>query len=335
MKNGILKKNFSMIVTIGLFLLLFLVGSINYKGFASFQVFNTLFIDNAYLIIITVGITFVIISGGIDISVGSLVAFICMFSADLLQKGMNAYLVILICLAIGTFGGYIMGCFVHYFNIQPFIVTLAGQFLYRGFCFLISTKSISIDNSTFRWMASQKIKFSPKTYISISVIICLVVVILGLIILKYTKFGRGVYAIGGNQQSAALMGLNVPRIRVGVYALNGFCGALGGIVFAIYTLSGYGLQNIGLEMDAIASAVIGGTLLTGGVGNVVGSMFGVLIQGVILTLINFQGTLSSWWTKVAIAVLLCIFIILQRVLSIRGGKTVKVKGKKEKSGKLA
>ena len=320
MKKGFFKQNFSLIVTILLFVLLFAAGSFQYKGFFSAQVFLNLFIDNAYLIVIAVGTTFVLISGGIDISVASLVAFVGMYSAHLLKNGWNPYLVMFTMLAIGTIGGLIMGYIIHYFKIQPFIVTLAGQFLYRGACFVISTTSIIIENPTYTAIASYQIRFSKKSYISISVVIALVVVLVAFLVAKFTKFGRSIYAVGGNEQSAGLMGLPVAKIKIAVYALSGFCGALGGIVFSFYTLSGYGLQNIGLEMDSIASAVIGGTLLTGGVGNVVGTMFGVLIQGVIQTLVIFQGNLSSWWTKVAIASLLCIFIVLQRFISIKGEK---------------
>lgn len=316
MKSSFLNRNFSLVVTIILFILLFSAGSLKYKGFFSAQVFLNLFIDNAYLIIIAVGITFVIISGGIDISVASLVAFVGMLSAFLLQIGLSPFLVMLLMLVIGTTGGFLMGYIIHHFKIQPFIATLAGQFFYRGACFIISTTSIIIDNPTYSFIANHQIKLAPKAYISISVVIALVVVAAGFVISRFTKFGRAVYAVGGNEYSASLMGLPVARTKVAVYSLSGFCGALGGIVFSFYTLSGYGLQNIGLEMDAIASSVIGGTLLTGGVGSIIGSMFGVLIQGIIQTIIIFQGNLSSWWTKVAVASLLCLFIVLQRVISV-------------------
>ncbi len=315
---SMLKKNFSIIVTILLFVVLFIAGAATYKGFLNAQVFLNLLIDNAYLIIVAIGMTFVLISGGIDISVGSVVAFVCMFSAHLLQKGWNPVAVMLLSLTVGTFGGFIMGYMIHCYEVQPFIATLAGQFLYRGICYVISTESISITNPTYSFIANYQIRLAPKMYISISVVIALLMVAVTAIVLKYTKFGRNVYAIGGNEHSAGLMGLPVAHVKISVYALSGFCAALGGIVFSFYTLSGYGLQNIGLEMDAIASAVIGGTLLTGGVGTVIGSMFGVLIQGIIQTIIIFQGNLSSWWTKVAVAALLCLFVVLQRVIETKG-----------------
>jgi simple sugar transport system permease protein len=134
--------------------------------------------------------------------------------------------------------------------------------------------------------------------------------------LRFTRFGRGVYAVGGSEQSAVLMGLPVAKIKIAVYAISGFCAALAGVVFSFYTLAGYSLQNMGLEMDAISSAVIGGTLLSGGVGSVIGTTFGALIQGVIQTIVTYQN-LNTWWTKVTIAALLCIFIVIQRAIALR------------------
>jgi len=316
-RNNIFRNNLSLTVTIVLFVLFFAVGGFTFRGFFSGQVFANLFIDNAYLIIIAVGETIVIISGGIDISVSSVVAFVCMCSAWMLQHGWAPGVVMPLMLVIGTFGGYLMGYIIYNYNVQPFIATLAGQFFYRGLCSVISTQSIRIDNPAYTFISNFQIAITKDTFISISVVVAIIVVIAASLALKYTKFGRSVYAVGGNRQSAMLMGLNVRRTSIGVYALSGFCAALGGLVFSLYTLSGYGLQNIGLEMDAIAACVIGGTLLTGGVGKVLGSMFGVLIQGVIQTIIIFQGTLSSWWTKVTVAALLCLFILLQRVVAIR------------------
>jgi simple sugar transport system permease protein len=129
-----------------------------------------------------------------------------------------------------------------------------------------------------------------------------------------------VYAIGGSEQSALLMGLSVPRTKVLVYTFSGLCSALAGVVFTFYMLSGYGLHAGGMEMDAISATVIGGTLLTGGFGNVVGTMFGVLIYGTIQTLIMFQGTLSSWWTKIVMGLLLLVFCLLQKAFERRSAR---------------
>ncbi|MCF6411535.1 galactofuranose ABC transporter, permease protein YjfF [Pseudalkalibacillus salsuginis] len=311
------KKYYPLLITFGLFILMFLYGSINYTGFSSPQVVLNLFIDNAFLIIVAVGMTFVILSGGIDLSVGSVIALTSMVTASLLQANISPIIVIPIALLIGPILGVIMGSLIHFYNLQPFIVTLAGMFLARGLSYVISVETIAISHPFFQFMANTKIHLG-NFYISISVLIAIVVVVAAIFLAHYTKFGRNVYAIGGNEQSALLMGLPVGKTKILIYTLSGFCSSLAGLVFTFYMLSGYGLHANGLELDAIAAVVIGGTLLTGGIGYVAGSVIGVLILGVIQTLIVFEGTLSSWWTKIAIGVLLLLFIVFQRLSSVRG-----------------
>ena len=199
------------------------------------------------------------------------------------------------------------------FKLQPFIVTLAGMFLARGACFLITTQSITINDPSFHALSGFHIDIHGAS-ITAGGLIAIATLLLAIFVAHFTRFGRNVYAVGGNERSALLMGLPVARTKVGVYALSGFCSALGGVVFTLYVLSGYGLQGQGMELDAIAATVIGGTLLTGGVGYVIGSVFGVGILGTIQTLITFDGTLSSWWTRIVIGALLCAFCLLQRVI---------------------
>jgi len=312
------RKYFSIFVTCGLFALMFAVGSYLYTGFFSLQVILNLLIDNAFLLITAVGMTFVIISGGIDLSVGSVIALTTMISATLVQEhGWSPMAVIPLVLLLGAVFGWAMGAIIHYFQIQPFIVTLAGMFLARGLCYVISIDTITIDHPFYTAVAQTKIDLPGGSYVSINVMIALIVVALAVYLAHYTRFGRNVYAIGGSEQSAHLMGLPVAQTKIGVYTLSGFCSALAGVVFTFYMLSGYGLHAVGMELDTIAAVVIGGTLLTGGIGYVVGTFFGVLIQGVIQTIISFEGTLSSWWTKIVIGLLLFMFILLQRMLSSR------------------
>ena len=310
-------KQLPLIATIVLFITMFMFGAVRYTGFLSTQVFFNLFIDNAFLIIVAVGMTFVIISGGIDLSVGSIIALTSMIAASLtMNSGFSPWLVIPICLLVGAVIGFGQGCLIHYFNLQPFIVTLAGMFLARGLSYVISVETISINHRFFDYMASKRI-FIGDSFISLSVIIALIVVMIAIYIGQSTKFGRNVYALGGNEQSALLMGLPVGKTKIMIYTFSGFCASLGGLVFTFYMLSGYGLHANGLELDTIAAVVIGGTLLTGGVGYVAGSVVGVLILGIIQTIIVFEGTLSSWWTKIAIGILLLLFIVLQRIIVIR------------------
>lgn len=310
------RKYIPIVVTILLFLLMFTAGSFRYTGFFSLQVLMNLLIDNAFLLITAVGMSFVILSGGIDLSVGSIIALSTMVSASLVQQhGWSPAVVIPLVLLMGAAFGCGMGAIIHYFKIQPFIVTLAGMFMARGLCYVISIDTITIDNPFYASVAQTKIALPGGSFISISAIIALIIAALAIFIAHYTRFGRNVYALGGSEQSSLLMGLPVARTKVLVYTLSGLCSALAGIVFTFYMLSGYGLHAVGFELDTIAAVVIGGTLLTGGVGYVLGTFFGVLIQGVIQTIISFEGTLSSWWTKIVIGLLLFVFILLQRVLS--------------------
>lgn len=312
------RKYIPILVTFCLLAFMFAAGSFRYTGFFSLQVLFNLLIDNAFLIITAVGMTFVIVSGGIDLSVGSVIALTTMICASLVeQQGWPPGIVIPMVLLMGTLFGTMMGAIIHYFKIQPFIVTLAGMFLARGLCYIISINTITITNPFFTHVAQQKITLPGGSFISINVIIALIIVAAAIYIAHYTRIGRNVYAVGGNEQSALLMGLPVARTKIFVYAFSGFCSSLAGVVFTFYMLSGYGLHAMGLELDTIAAVVIGGTLLTGGVGYVFGTFIGVLIQGVIQTIISFEGTLSSWWTKILIGLLLFIFILFQRLLSER------------------
>ncbi|XXU00302.1 galactofuranose ABC transporter, permease protein YjfF [Sorangium sp. So ce834] len=311
-------RHLPLAVTIGLFVLMFGAGSCLFDGFFSLQVFLNFFIDNAFLAIAAVGMTFVILSGGIDLSVGSVIALTTMVSASLVEKhGVSPAAVIPLVLAMGAGIGLAMGVVIHYFEVQPFIVTLAGMFLTRGLCYLISIDSITIHDGFYVAVSSHRIPFLFDTSITWNVIIALALFAAAIYLAHYTRFGRTVYAIGGNEQSALLMGLPVARTKVLIYTLSGFCSALAGVAFTFYMVSGYALHAGGMEMDAIAAVVIGGTLLTGGFGTVVGTLFGVLIYGTIQTLIMFEGTLSSWWTKIVVGLLLLFSCLLQRLFERR------------------
>jgi len=260
-----------------------------------------------------VGMTFVILTGGIDLSVGSVVALTTMVCAVTLDRGWPAPLVMISVLVMGATLGLAMGCIIHYFEIQPFIVTLAGMFLARGLCYVISTSSIPITHPAWTTMSQTRIPIASYS-ITPSVLIAAVVALIAAVVLAWTRLGRTVYAIGGNQQSATLMGLPVARTRIAVYVISGFCSAVGGLLLSFYMSSGDPLHAVGLELDAIAAVVIGGTILTGGSGYVAGTVLGIIVLGLIQTIITFQGTLSSWWTKIFIGALLFLFVLLQRTV---------------------
>lgn len=310
-------KSGPVLVTALLFIALFVAGGLTYRGFFSGQVLLNLLIDNACLIVLAVGMTFVIVTGGIDLSVGAVVALSTMIAASLLQSGWSAPVVIALILVVTSILGLAVGLMIQVFKVQPFIASLAAMFLARGLCYIISNQSITINDPFFRAMASTRIPLGFRMSITPSVLIALVVVAVAVYVLQYTRFGRTAYALGGSEQSALLMGLPAARTKVLVYVISGFCSGLAGVLFAFYTLSGYSLTAIGTELDAIASVVIGGALLTGGYGFVLGSVLGVMVLGITQTIISFQGTLSSWWTKIFIGSLLLVFIVLQKVLTSR------------------
>jgi simple sugar transport system permease protein len=312
-------------VTVALFFVIYAFGAVSYEGMRDPQVFFNLFRSSPFLLISAIGMTFVIISGGIDLSVGGVIALTTVASAALLREGWNPWAVMLLMLVMGTTLGAIMGGFITYLKVQPFIATLAGMWVARGLCFFISDDAIAINNRVYTILGQTKILIpglsDPITktgdFITILVIVALVILAVGMYIAHYTRFGRTVYAVGGNEQSAHLMGLPVNRSKMLVYTFNGLCSALAGITYSIYVSSGHGLYARGFELQVIAAVVIGGTMLTGGVGYVFGTLFGVLIIGLIQTLIQFNGQLSSWWTSIAVGLLMLIFIGVQSFLAAR------------------
>ena len=332
--KGKAKKSFNsntllLIITIVLFAVLYAGGCIAYgaKGFTHFQTFLNILITNAGLICVACGMTCVMLTGGIDISVGALIAMDCMMLAVGMSKGIGAVPMVAIVLVVGIVFGIAQGFLVGYLEIQPFIVSMAGMFFCRGMTAVICTDQVSITEKispTFYAWANAKIivpfggYYNNKgkymaPYVRPGVIVALLVLIVIFIVLRYTKFGRSLYAVGGSAQSAAMMGLNVKLIKMKAYMLSSILCSIGGVCYCLNTMAGSVTQAAGLEMDAISSAVIGGTLLTGGVGNVIGSFFGVLINGTISSIVN--GKLASSWPNILTAGLLFVFIVIQSLFA--------------------
>jgi len=309
------RKFIPLYVTCSLFFLLFGIGAIQFEHFGSVRVFMNLFTDNAFLIIAAVGMTFVIISGGIDLSVGSVIALTGVAVSVLITHyGWHPLAAFALMLIVGSLFGAAMGALIHYYKLQPFIVTLAGMFLARGLATVISEESVPIYHDFYDSLTSFGVFLPGDAWFGFSSMLCLLVVAGAVLFAHYTRMGGRIYAMGGSAQSAALMGVPPARTTIGIYALSSFMASLAGIVFSLYTFSGYSLAAVGVELDAIAAVVIGGTLLSGGYGYVVGSLLGVMIMGLVQTYISFEGTLSSWWTKIVIGLLLFGFIVLQRFL---------------------
>jgi simple sugar transport system permease protein len=310
------------------------IGAYLFVGMRNPQVFFNLFRNNAHILISGIGMTLVILTGGIDLSVSGVVALTTVSTAVLLREGWNPWVVILLMLAMGMFLGAIMGGFIVKLKVQPFIATLAGMWFARGMCFFISDNAVQIDNRLFHILGKTKILIpgltelaesqgTPAPYVTIPVVVGLVLLIVTIFIAQYTRFGRTVYAIGGNEgrneQSARLMGLAVDRTKLLVYTFNGFCSAVAGLAYALFVESGHGLYASGFELEVIASVVMGGTMLTGGAGYVFGTLFGVMVYAVTQVLIQFIGSLSSWWTRIVIGVLTLVFIGVQTILANRKG----------------
>jgi galactofuranose transport system permease protein len=298
--------------TVTVFVLLYLIGALLYPNFLSTLVLGNLLTDNAFVIIAAVGVTFVILSGGIDLSIGSMIGFVSVAIAALIAHGWHPLAAAAVMIGFGVVFGSFQGLIVDFCAIEPFIVTLAGLFLLRGMCFMVSLDSVPIHHPWVDAFSDWYIPLGNGGRLSSSALVMLVVLGAGVVIAHFTRFGVNVYAIGGDRTSAALMGVPMRRTTVMIYALGGFYSSLGGVIYAFYTGSGYPLAAVSVELDAIAAVVLGGTLLTGGVGLVFGTLFGGLIEGTIQTLITFNGSLTSWWTKIFIGVLLFVFIVTQR-----------------------
>ena len=318
-----------LLITIALFAALYAGGCIAYshKGFTHLQTFLNILITNAGLICVACGLTIVMLTAGIDISVGALIAMDCMLLAVGMRSGISAVVMVLVVLAIGVAFGMFQGFMVGYLEIQPFIVTMAGMFFCRGMTAVICTEQVSITEQSsplfYAW-ANTKIRLPFGSYINSkgvevipyirpSVVIALLVLAFTFFMLRFTKLGRTFYAIGGNATSAAMMGLNVKKTKMRAYMLSSILCSIG---YCLNTMAGSVSQALGLEMDAISSAVIGGTLLTGGVGNVIGSFFGVLINGTISSIVKTNGKLASSWPNILTAALLFVFIVIQSLFAL-------------------
>jgi galactofuranose transport system permease protein len=314
------RKHIPLAATAFVCMALYAAASLRYTGFFSLPVLINFFADNSFLGITAIGMTFVILSGGIDLSVGAVIGLTSILTAALVEKGhMHPGVVLPLVLALGAVFGTTMGFLISRFGLPPFLVTLAGMFLARGLGLVTSLESLSISHPFFVQVSGMGIRLGESASVPITAILLLVVFAVALYVAHLTPFGRNVYAIGGKEEAALLMGLPVARTKMAIYAMSGFCSALAGVVYTIYSSSGNANAGTGLELDAIAAVVIGGTLLSGGVGYVAGTLIGVLIFGIIQTGITFQGTLSSWWTKIAIGLLLLVFILIQRLLARKSG----------------
>ena len=304
-------------------------------GFTKPQMFFNILNSNAALIITSIGMSIVMISGGIDISVGGVVALVSMSCAvHLDMKGGSVFGSMLIALGIGLAFGVVQGFLVAYLDIQPFIVSLAGMFFARGMTTIVNTAPFNVANEEFKNLMNTRIIIPGMgytnrkgiyidAYVEPGVIVAIVLVIVLFVVLRWTKLGRGFYAVGGNKQSALMLGVNVKRTRFLSHLICSTLAGIAGYVYFLHVGSGSASHAMGMEMNAIASSIIGGTLLSGGVGNIIGTLFGVLSLSTIQNIVSNAGLDQAWWTGITIASMLCIFLVIQSIVMTQKKRALK------------
>jgi len=321
-----------MTITICIFVGMYILAMLLFGGgfLHAQQVFDMLN-DNASLIIVSCGLTIVMIGGGIDISVGAVTSLVVMSCVMYLNNGGNLFVSILLALGIGLAFGVVHGFLISYLEIQPFIVTLAGMFFARGMTTILSVNPQKAEHEGLAKLRDTKIEIPWLGYtakngnliparMELGVVVAFLCLIVIFILLKYLRLGRGFYAMGGNQQSALMLGINVKRTRFLSYVISGLLSGISGYVFMMHTGAGNATNAAGMEMNAIASSIIGGTLLTGGVGNVIGTFFGTMTLTTIKKIVVSSGLKEPWWQSITTGGMLCFFILLQSVVLGRRAK---------------
>lgn len=319
-------------ITIGIFFVMYFAAMLIWGGgFLRWQKIFDMLNDNAALIIVACGLTIVMIGGGIDISVGGVVALVVMCCVVHLNAGGSIVTAALLAIGIGLGFGVVQGALISYLEIQPFIITLAGMFFARGLTTIVSVEPQKVAHEGFLALMKTKIEIPWMGYIAkkgnliparmeIGVVVALVILVIVFFLLRKSRLGRSIYALGGNSQSALMLGLNVKRSRFISYVISGLLSGIAGFVFMMHTGAGNATNATGMEMNAIASAIIGGTLLSGGVGNVIGTFFGVLTLTTIKAIVTTSGLRDPWWQQITTGAMLCFFILLQSVVLEARGK---------------
>ncbi len=297
----------------GILIAMFAFGAFRYPHFAGVSTVTGLLSDYSFVGVAAVGATLVILSGGIDLSAGAVIACTSILIAQLIGNGWHPMAAVAAALAAGAAAGLLMGVLIHAFALPAFMVTLAGMFAIRACGFMIHSQSLSIDHPFYSRVRELGIPLTSDAIMSPGAIVLLVVLGIGWMVAARTSFGRCIYALGGNERSSRVMGLPIARTRIAAYAIAGFCSALGGCLLTLFQGSGDPASAVGLELDIIASVVIGGTMLSGGIGSIPGTLIGLLILGLIRTIIDFEGNLNAAWTSIATGMLLLVFLAVQRV----------------------
>ncbi|GAA2491481.1 ABC transporter permease [Winogradskya humida] len=287
-----------------------IIAAAAFPNFRGYDNAGTILIAAAPPALIALGMTFVIITGGIDLSVGSLYVLGGVVSAYASKWGFLPAL--LVPLALCGLVGVVNGVLIAYTRMAPFIVTLAALLGARGLM-----RALSNEGSTTYLVGDDGFRsFGTGSFLGIGYPVWLVAVVfvLGMVLLSRTRFGRSVYAVGGSEDAASLMGVAVRRTKVTVYVMSGLLAGLAGGINAAKLGSGVTVLGTGMELDAIAAVVIGGTLLTGGAGTIAGTIAGVLLLGVIQNMINQVGNVPSSYQQVISGAFLAVVVVAQTYL---------------------
>ncbi len=337
-KPAMSDTNMLLIITIAVFFVMYIAAVLFLgSGFKKPQTFFNILNENAALIILACGMSLVMITGGIDISVGTLTALVCMSMAVHLDPQVEGAApgsvpsAILLALGIGCAYGIVQGFLVAYLEIQPFIVSLAGMFFAKGMTTIVNASQFNVEHEAFKALKAVRV-YVPgmgsvnkkgvyiPAYVEIGVLVAIAVVILLFCLLRWTRLGRSFYAVGGNNQSANMLGINVKRTKFLAHFLCSLLASVGGIVYFLHVGSGSPTHASGAEMNAIASSIIGGTLLSGGVGNIIGTFFGVLSLGTIKNIVSSMGLDEAWWTNITVSLMICLFLVIQSLVLLRKKK---------------
>lgn len=318
------RTTYPTIAAVVLLVALLVGGQFMYGKIFAWSTVSSLLLNNAYLAILAVGMTFTILTGGIDLSVGAVLAFASVSGVMMLQAGVPWPIAAIAIVLIGTLFGLLSGLLIRYFNVQPFIATLSTMFLARGLASILSTEPVRVPKESPMLDMAARITLidggkGQILNISINVLVALAVIIIAYFLLHNTRFGRTVYGLGGSEQSAELMGLPAQRTKVLIYVISGTCAGLAGLVYTTTVGNAQNITGVGWELDAIAAVIIGGTLLTGGAGYVLGSVTGVFVLGVLKLLITRDGGVPAAATTIITGAILLVFVLLQRVIALRGG----------------
>lgn len=329
------------IIAITIFVLLYLIACFAFGGsFVRFQGFFDLFNNNAALLILACALSIVMVVGSIDISVGGVVALVTAVCAVYLDGSGGGSVGVSICIAlgIGLAFGLIQGFLVAYMKVQSFIITLAGMFFARGMATVVTVNSTTVANESFLAFRNIKLEIGFLGYVAprsgnlipatidLGVFVALFVILVIAAVLKWTRFGRNLYAVGGNTQSALMLGINVQRTLFFSHVVCGLLAGIAGYVFLMKAGSGYSQHAMAFEMRAIAASIIGGTMLTGGVGNIIGSPIGVLVLMTIETIVRASGITTGgreWLQDVTTGAMLFLALLLQSVILTRHDRKFK------------